>query len=472
VEDQIGNSAIGNIYIRIEPKKSPLKIELQEEIFTIVNKPLHIELTASGGSREYQFSIKGDLPSNLNFIKNKITGYVEKHGKWNVETIVNDIITRETVSKKVKIYSLYDEETQPKLLTGSIPNAVLGEPYKFDMASDGGVGSIIFNFEGILPKGLIFTKTGISGTPNIIETKKFKVELSDKVAQKSGPYEFEISVVPPDRSIPVILTKIIPTAIYGKDYIVNFAAEGGVGKYRWLFSGELPSGLNFTQNGIAGAVKEKNIKNWRINASVQDEIGQKSNTIELILTTIFADESKPHIQTNGIPKAILGEAYEMNFSGNGGIGRLQFNFTGSLPEGLIFSESGISGIPKRVQNKTFTAILVDEVGQKAESRKFSISVVPSDSSIPAILTKSLPTAVYGKNYTQIFSAEGGVGKYRWEFSGKLPKGLKFIESGIDGIVEDENTGSWIISVIVKDEIGQQSEKVQLELNSFNFDNKR
>jgi len=468
VEDQIGNKATGTIYIRIEPKKSPLKFDLPENIYAIVNKPFNKELTALGGSREYIFSLKGELPSSLNFNANNIKGILKKSGKWDVEISLEDIITHDKISQKTTIYSTYEDETTPRLQTDEVPYAIIGKPYKCDLASLGGVGYINFDFEGTLPNGLIFSKTGISGIPQQIETKNFTVTLVDEVGQKAGPYELKISVVPSEHSVPVILTKSIPIGVYGKDYQFNFSAEGGVGKYTWNFHGELPSGLNFTKSGIAGIVKEIKNKNWIINALVADEIGQKSDQIELGLTTIFSDETTPQLQTLLIPNAILGEHYELILAGDGGIGHLKLKFSGLLPDGLNFTESGISGIPERIQKTTFTANLIDEVGNKSELREYTISVVPSELSTPIVLTNYLPIAIHGQKYTLVFAAEGGIGKYKWTFSGKLPEGLRFTEVGIDGVLKDKSNSKWPISIIVKDEIGQSSEKVELELSTYNI----
>jgi hypothetical protein len=276
VKDALENVADGEVTIRIGSRRTPLTIEAPETIDLVVGGPVYWRPAVSGGEGDYDWELQGQLPPGLKFRNGAVEGELAVPGTWSVMVSIRDRITGETASRRISFRGVYAKGTKPRLLTTSIPNAIVGTPFEFTFAVAGGVGVPRFSFKGSLPKGLKFTDTGLLGIPTSAGISEFEVTVTDEVGQKDGPKRFYIQVEVIDRSQPRVVASTLPPAVPGHKYIQVFSAEGGIGRYTWEIRGKLPRGLRFTANGIEGTVDHRARGTFPIKASVSDEAGQSS----------------------------------------------------------------------------------------------------------------------------------------------------------------------------------------------------
>jgi hypothetical protein len=143
--------------------------------------------------------------------------------------------------------------TSPTITTASLPAGAQGVAYSVMLSATGGtlpyVWSIIL---GGLPTGLsLNSSTGvISGTPTVLGTNNFTVQVSD-AGSLTDSKPLSITVGAP----PTITTASLPQGTQGAAYSTTLSATGGTPPYSWSISvGSLPAGLslNFSTGAISG----------------------------------------------------------------------------------------------------------------------------------------------------------------------------------------------------------------------------
>ncbi|MBQ7466385.1 MAG: putative Ig domain-containing protein, partial [Oscillospiraceae bacterium] len=97
-----------------------------------------------------------------------------------------------------------------------------------------------------------------------------------------------------------------------------------------------------------------------------------------------------------------------------------------MPDGLLLSDSLITGTPTAAGSYTFT-VWASETGGGTAERQFTIVVGET-----VITTASLPTAVVGTAYSQTLAATpSNGGAITWSVTaGALPAGLTLSECGV------------------------------------------
>ena len=134
-------------------------------------------------------------------------------------------------------------------------------------------------------------------------------------------------------------------------------------------------------------------------------------------------ESKPKITTTSPDDAVLGMLYSFQLTATGS-DTITWTYTGTIPEGLNFSASGlIIGIPTKAQTCTFVVKALNSYGE--DTKELTLTV--SSSSPISITTSSLKTGTIGKSYSVTLKGKG-TKPLTWSAEG-LPNGLKFSEKG-------------------------------------------
>jgi len=136
----------------------------------------------------------------------------------------------------------------------------------------------------------------------------------------------------------------------------------------------------------------------------------------------------PVIKTESLPNGIAEEAYSEALKAKG-VKPITWSLnSGDLPEGLILSEVGvISGTPLEDGIYNFTVKATNEVGD--DTKELTITIAPAPIIPPVITTQSLPNSVVGTEYSQTFTATGGVPIIWTLESGILPNGLEILSEG-------------------------------------------
>jgi uncharacterized protein (TIGR03437 family) len=280
-------------------------------------------------------------------------------------------------------------------------------PYSFAVASE------------TVPTGMTFdgAKGTLSGTPSVAGFFPFSVQVTDSQGNSSvTPVSFTIV-----GTGPMILTQTLPNAQSGVSYYIGLAAVGGHPgtapyTYTWYVSaGTLPPGIQFNNGFFSGTPFITGAFNFVV--TVKDFTGA-SYIQPLTLTVVSLT-----IDITTLPDAVQGSAYSQTFSAANGAPPLYWSIaSGTLPNGLIFSHSGVlSGTPESAGLFVFTVQVSDGANRTAQ-QQMTLNVIPL---LPLVVTsKTIPTAVQGQPYSVTLGATGGNPPYQWSlFSGVLPPGI-------------------------------------------------
>lgn len=130
-------------------------------------------------------------------------------------------------------------------------DTVVGVPFSQSLGALGGTPPYTWSLvSGSLPTGLSLSTSGvISGTPTVVGTSSFTVQVTDSSLppQTATSTELSITVLAPL----AVTTSTLPDGQLGTAYSQTLAATGGTTPYTWLvLSGSLPAGLSLSTSGV------------------------------------------------------------------------------------------------------------------------------------------------------------------------------------------------------------------------------
>ncbi len=351
-----------------------------------------------------------------------------------------------------------------------LPDAVVDRPYAVSLPLASSEGQVCCTLrEGTLPAGLKLAGAWLRGTPKEPGTFSLQIQAQDDVGQEAtSRFQLEV-LLPPAKSLTI--TRDLPWLIACREYRAELACEGGYPPYSWrISSGTLPKGLRLDGNTLAGTVAQAVSKPYTVPLvlDVQDARAQSASKAlilqvhpnpEILLEFPGATDGGEGLK---LPDAVQHRPYATTLPVRGGYGRLRWELTGRLPEGLKFVAGLLQGTPERSGTSTFSVNVTDELGQRM-SRACQLDVLPPSPGPVKITTTSLPPAVLGELYRISFEAEGGLHPYRWTVQ-NLPRwaGQESQQLlGTPASVTDLGTAQ--LNVSVEDAAGGTSGPVQLPL---------
>ena len=168
----------------------------------------------------------------------------------------------------------------------ALPAAVINTPYSATFTSVGGVGPFTWALaSGTLPPGLTISASGvISGTPTVLGTTTFKVQVTDSQTPTAAVDVASKSVTV--NSPLAITTSSLTGGSVNVPYTASLAASGGVPPYTWsITSGSLPTGLTLSSSGfISGTPTTQGTSTFTVQVSdsqatpatavVEDSVGR------------------------------------------------------------------------------------------------------------------------------------------------------------------------------------------------------
>jgi len=198
--------------------------------------------------------------------------------------------------------------------------------------------------------------------------------ISDDFVNYHIPVDFIINYENPS-----ILTDELPNGELGFSYSQQIVATGTpVIKFE-LVSGNLPTGLNLSSQGlISGIPIQGGLYEFTVKAS-----NDGGSDIKVLTITIEGDVF-PEILTDELPDGTVGDEYEAILEANTEV-TWSLDEDSNLPDGLELSEDGvISGIPTEEGIFEFTIVATNSVGFASQD----------------LIIKIEPSGIYGKTVAQ------------------------------------------------------------------------
>ncbi|MCP3062748.1 putative Ig domain-containing protein [Myxococcus sp. K38C18041901] len=216
-------------------------------------------------------------------------------------------------------------------------------------------------------------------------------------------------------------TTSLPDAYLGESYSTPLVASGGTAPLIWrLASGELPSGLSFSAQGLVSGTPAA-VGTFSATFQVDDGSGARiSKQLELTVLT------PPTLANANLSLGVVGAPYSFTFTASGGRPPLSLHVaSGTLPAGLRLEALSLAGTPTAAGTSSFT-LEARDANNRSASAAFQLTVRDG----LTITATHLPDAYTDRTYAQALTALGGKAPYTWTLvSGTLPPGLSLRDSG-------------------------------------------
>ena len=299
----------------------------------------------------------------------------------------------------------------------TLPAGTAGSAYTQTFAASGGTPPYAWSGTK-LPSWLTVSPAGVlSGTPPAAGSFTFNITVTDST-NTSVTITATLLVNPVALSI--ITASTLPNATAGTPYSQTLAAAGGTPPYSWAAS-NLPAWLTLSSAGVLSGTPTSAAPAATFSVTVTDS---KKNTGAGNFT-VTINPPALGITTTALPAAVVGSAYNFSLTASGGVAPYTWTASG-LPSPFTLSSSGaLTGTPTQTATITFSAMVTDSAGNKAQSN-FTLQV---NTSTLQITSPAAISAVEGQLLSFTFTATGGKPPYVWSATA-LPPGLLLSSTGV------------------------------------------
>ena len=291
----------------------------------------------------------------------------------------------------------------------ALPAAVINTPYSATFTSVGGVGPFTWALaSGTLPPGLTISASGvISGTPTVLGTTTFKVQVTDSQTPTAAVDVASKSVTV--NSPLAITTSSLTGGSVNVPYTASLAASGGVPPYTWsITSGSLPTGLTLSSSGfISGTPTTQGTSTFTVQVS--------------------DSQATPATATATLSLAINGPTFRLN-------GNYVFSFSGYSQGSPVlqagsFTSDGLGNITNGLMDSNSATGVLTKLPFTGTYSLDSTNTGPMTLVIPALGTFSYQLAVPASG-TIRFIQNGSAGDQGTGVIRKLATGAKFTVSSL------------------------------------------
>jgi hypothetical protein len=349
------NGAVFLINAPPPPPPPPVTITTTSLANGVVRVSYAAQLSASGGvpGPDTYSLVSGSLPAGLSLSSSgAISGTPTAAGTSTFTVQAADSASPSDTGTATLSLTVVPVEVTPT----TMPNAPIDAAYKKTLGAIGGTAPYTWKLlSGTLPKGLTMASTGVvSGTPTVLGTSTFKVQVTDSTSPTHGTATAFVSLT----VVPMaVATTSLPNAPVGRAYKATLTTRGGKAVFHWkITSGALPAGLSMTTGGvISGTPSTVGTSSFTVKVTDSEVPAETATANESITVTPMA------ITTSSLPDGTAHHAYSAKLTVSGGKGTLTFSRTaGALPPGIIMSAAGVfSGTPTTPGTYGFTISVHD-----------------------------------------------------------------------------------------------------------------
>ncbi len=442
VRDQLGLSATKLITVTaIYP---PITISADALPKASVTEPYSYTLTASGGMPPLVWSTSSTLPPGIRLSPEGVfDGTATRTGEYPVVVEVTD-----SVGTKARMpYVLVVEPASLRIVTQSLPPAVVGVPFEFQLALKNGVAPYTWTVAGgVLADGLRLDASGrITGTPRLVGTYNVRIQLRDaRTETVSSTFDHLIT-----EKVRVDGTGTIRT-VAGTELQQQLSASGGVPPYSYSCAAP-PPGLNLGSAGLIAGLP-RNPGRWTLPVQVVDSVGNRAASkipFEVIPSVLMVREA-----ARSALFAAVNTPYAVALAVSDGYPPYRWSIeSGALPPGLTLDGNGeVRGTPRTMGAYRFVVAAEDST---RTAGKVEVEILVTAAQLSAYSDLKVPYLPVAFPYQHRVAAAGGVAPYRWSISGSPQLGATIDDSGIVS-VSPKATGLFAITAIVTDATGARA----------------
>jgi uncharacterized protein YhjY with autotransporter beta-barrel domain len=419
----------------------------------VLATPYSQAVTASGGVGPYTYALTaGSLPGGLTLgSSGTLSGTTSQVGTFNFTVTATDAggftgAQAYTLTVAAPVLTM-----TPGAGTLTAPYAA---PFSQSFAAAGGTGSYGYTLTGSLPAGLSFSNGTISGTATVPGNYPITITATDQLATGVGaPFSiaqnYTISVPVPAVTI---TPASLPNPVAGATYSQTITASGGAGTTSFaVTAGSLPGGLSLSAGGtLAGTASQVGAFSFTVTATdAFGQTGTRNYTLTVAAPTLAMTPAP------GTLNAPYAQSFSQSFAASGGSGSFSYVLSGTLPAGMSFAGSTLSGTPTVPGSYPITVTATDTVLTGVGAPFLITQNYTIDVPAPVITVSpaSLPNPVIGTAYSQALAATGGAGTTTLAITaGSLPSGLSLSGSSIAGTTYQ--VGTFAFTVTATDGNGQ------------------
>ena len=283
--------------------------------------------------------------------------------------------------------------TQSPLPIGVVPNGSQPNFYSQQIDVTGAPPNLIWSISrGITPPGTVLTQTGvIAGFPSTPGTFDFTVRVESLNPVQSTEKAFRIVI---NDKLQITTVSPLPDATLNVPYNQPLVATGGVAPYTWKSLSSLPVWLTLSNTGVLSGTPPS-VGTFLFNVQVDDSFSPTQSAIRQFQVTFGSPLS---ITTPTISPGFVLFPFSQQLQSTGGTGAINWAFSGTLPQGLTLSSSGLlSGLPTLAESRTITVTATDSRGIPG-SRDFTITVYPA---VPIFSAPGLPATLVPASATTV-----------------------------------------------------------------------
>ncbi len=357
-----------------------------------------VTLQVGSGVPSFRWTVAG-LPQGLTYDPETgaLEGTPEEAGLFHLQVQLSDAAEQSTEQG----LPLFIRPAALSILTEILPEALIAQPYQFQLAAQGGTAPLRWSAEG-LPPGVVLDSSGrFSGQIESLGTWWIDVQLSDTDAQQATRL-FSLRAQAPQ--LELSFAQELPEGELNQPYPPQqLEMEGGAEPFLWRALG-LPAGISWDPElaQLSGTPQESG--SFTFSLSVEDAAGQQGR-----ISGVLEIRSGPlMIVTENLPEAATDVEYLTRLEGAGG--QLPYRWSISeLPQGLQLEGDQLRG--RQEEAGLFKMLLrIEDASGAREELELPLRV---ERSPLRLLTEAFPVARTGYEYDLQAEAQGGDRPYAW-----------------------------------------------------------